>query len=225
MPIFANLDPFGPGVPCTLVNRLGANRSSEVLVTFMSDWLRRFWSLEHLDDGDIQFGSGEWRQVGALSSPEEKELFLVEEYRRTLDRAGLPLSAPFRLSDEGGRSFYLIFGSRSRRGLEKMKESMWRTDPVTGVQFRDPRDPNQGVLDFGKPEPDLTPLMRMLTQELRHTPSGQTIDELRDFALFNTGFRPPHATKAARLMIDQGDLTRDPSRGRLTGTVLVSLQR
>ena len=66
MPIFANLDPFGPGVPYPLVKRLGANRSSEALVTFMSDWLRRFWSLEELDDGDVQFGSRGWRTVGSL---------------------------------------------------------------------------------------------------------------------------------------------------------------
>lgn len=64
MPIFANLDPFGPGVPYTLIERLGGNKSSEVLVTFMSDWLRKFWSLEELDDGDVQFGSKSWRKVG-----------------------------------------------------------------------------------------------------------------------------------------------------------------
>ncbi len=224
MPIFANLDPFGPGVPYTLVQHLGGNRSSEVLVTFPSDWLRRFWSLEELNDGDVQFALTDWRSVGELDDPEEKELFLVEEYRTTLDRAGLGLSAPFRLSDEGGHSFYLIFGTSHPRGLERMKDSMWRTDPVTGIQFRDPRDPDQGVLDFGKPEPDVSPLIRMLANELRQHPDGQAVDELKNFALLNTGFRPPHVSKALQLMIERGALARDPAQGRLTRTVRVTLQ-
>ena len=225
MPIFANLDPFGPGVPYPLVKRLGANRSSEALVTFMSDWLRRFWSLEELDDGDVQFGSRDWRTVGSLEDPQEKELFLVEEYRKTLDRAGLGLSAPFRLADEGGHSLYLIFGTGHRRGLERMKDSMWRTDPVTGVEFRDPRDPNQGVLDFGKPKPDLSPLIRMLTNELRRSPEGRTVEELKDFALFSTAFRPPHVTMAVQQMIDRDDVVREPVEGQLTKTVRVILQQ
>jgi three-Cys-motif partner protein len=74
MPIFANLDPFGPGVPYDLVKALGKNKSSEVLVTFMSDWLRRFSSLGDIDAGDMQFGSTAWRKVGGLATPEEKEL-------------------------------------------------------------------------------------------------------------------------------------------------------
>jgi len=226
MPIFANLDPFGPGVPYTLVERLGANLSSEVLVTFMSDWLRRFWSLEELDDGDVQFGSNAWRTVGSLEDPQEKELFLVEEYRTTLQRAGLGLNAPFRLTDEGGHSFYLIFGTSHRRGLERMKDSMWRTDPVTGVRFRDPRDPDQGVLDFGRPEPDVSPLIRMLTNELANDPSAsQTVGELKNFALFSTGFRPPHASTAIRRMIEREELVRDPAKGQLTKDVRVTLRR
>jgi hypothetical protein len=191
----------------------------------MSDWLRRFWSLEHLDDGDIQFGTRDWRSVGGLDSPEEKELVLVEEYRRTLARARLDLSAPFRLTDEGGHSFYLIFGTSHRLGLERMKDSMWRTDPVSGVRFRDPRDPDQGVLDFGKPRPDVSPLIRRLTNELRSSPRGTTIEELKDFALLSTAFRPPHVTTAVQQMIDRGDLTRDPLRGQLTRNVRVTLQR
>ena len=226
MPIFANLDPFGPGVPYALVQRLGRNRSSEVLVTLMSDWFRRFASLGELDDGDVQFGSKAWRNVGDLDDPVEKELFLVEEYRETLARAGFNLTAPFRLTDEGGHSFYLIFGTSHRRGLEVMKDSMWKTDPVRGVQFRDPRDPNQGVLDFGSPDPDISPLIRMLTDELASGPSvGQTVGELKDFTLFNTGFRPPHTSTAVRRMIERGNLVRDPVKGRLTKAVQVTLWR
>ncbi|HHN74131.1 MAG TPA: three-Cys-motif partner protein TcmP [Acidobacteria bacterium] len=224
-PIFANLDPFGPGVPYRLVQRLGRNPSSEVLVTFVSDWLRRFWSLEELKDGDVQFGSTAWRAVGDLDDPKDKELFLVDEYRRALGRAGFTFSAPFRLSDEGDHSFYLVFGTRHRRGLERMKDSMWKTDPVKGIQFRDPRDPNQGILDLGVLDPDISPLLRLLTDKLRRHPQGLRVEELKDFALFNTGYRPPHVTKALQRLIERGQVDRTPSKGRLTKTVQVTLRQ
>jgi three-Cys-motif partner protein len=225
-PIFANLDPFGPGVPFALVQRLGANRSSEVLVTFASDWLRRFWSLEEIGDGDMQFGSKAWRKVGELDDPEKKELFLVETYRETLGRAGFNLTAPFKLSDEGGHSFYLICGTSHRRGLERMKEAMWKIDPVGGVQFRDPRDPNQGVLDLGIPDPDISPLVRIFNAKLAsNLNASHTVEELKDFALFNTGFRPPHATKAIQQMIERGDAMRSPAKGQLTKKVRITQLR
>lgn len=221
-PIFANLDPFGAGVPYRLVERLGANRGSEVLVTFMSDWLRRFATLEHLDDGDRQFGSREWRKVAGLASPLEKELFLVEEYRRTLARAGLDLCAPFRLADEGGRAFYLIYATAHMRGLERMKEAMWKTDPVRGIEFRDPQDPAQGVLDLGVPDPDLDPLCRRLLDRLG---DGQpaTVEELRQFALAKTAYRDTHVPPALRRMIEARTLRRDPERGQLSRLVRVRL--
>jgi three-Cys-motif partner protein len=225
-PIFANLDPFGPGVPHALVDRLGSNPGSEVLVTFMSDWLRRFAALEDIDDGDRQFGSTRWRDVGNLSSPEEKELFLVRIYRETLDRAGLSLTAPFKLSDEGGHAFYLIYGTGHPLGLDRMKAAMWKIDPVTGIQFRDPRDPNQGVLDFGQSEPDLSSLARRLEERVSSVaPNGLTLDELRDFALFETAFRKPHATTAVRKLLAEQRLRRNPEAGQLSGRIRLSLPR
>ncbi|MBA3362457.1 MAG: three-Cys-motif partner protein TcmP [Acidimicrobiia bacterium] len=225
MPIFANLDPFGPGVPYRLVERLGQNKSSEVLVTFMSDWLRRFATLTDIDAGDVQFGTTDWRKVAELGDPEEKELFLVEEYRRTLSRAGFMLTSPFKLTDEGGHAFYLIFGTGHRRGLERMKDSMWRTDPVQGLSFRDPRDPNQGILDFGNPEPDLSPLVAILSTRLESAGvGGLTIGELKDFAVLSTGFRAPHVTRAVQVILGRGTATRDPIRGQLTKQVRIRLR-
>lgn len=223
-PIFANLDPFGPGVPYELVERLGRNKASEVLVTFPSDWLRRFASVEEIDDGDRQFGTSDWREVINLDDPQHKELFLVAAYRETLARAGLGLSAPFRLSDEGGHSFYLIFATGHRLGLERMKESMWKIDPARGIQFRDTTDANQGVLDFGKLDPDLSPIERRLKDRLiEAAPNALTVEELRDFALFETGFRPPHATRAVRTMLAAGELSRDPEKGQLSGKIRICL--
>jgi hypothetical protein len=104
-----------------------------------------------------------------------------------------------------------------------MKDSMWKIDPVAGVQFRDPRDPDQGVLDFGAVEPDLASLIRQLKPLLRAAPQGLTVEELRDFTLFETAFRPPHTTAVVRTLLERGELGRDPEKGQLSGKVRVRL--
>ncbi|WP_406124726.1 hypothetical protein OHQ89_22405 [Streptomyces canus] len=45
--------------------------------------------------------------------------------------------------DEVGRKLYLIFDTQHERGLEKMKDAMWKVDPSYGVRYRDPRDAQQ----------------------------------------------------------------------------------
>ena len=50
------------------------------------------------------------------------------------------------MRDEGGRELWLLFGTSSLLGVEKMKDAMWAVDPVYGVRYRDPRDPAQMFL-------------------------------------------------------------------------------
>jgi hypothetical protein len=105
-----------------------------------------------------------------------------------------------------------------------MKESMWKIDPARGIQFRDTTDANQGVLDFGKLDPDLSPLERRLRDRLiQAAPKVLTVEELRDFALFETGFRPPHVTRAVKTMLAAGKLSRDPEKGQLSGKIRIAL--
>ncbi|HLI35861.1 MAG TPA: hypothetical protein VKV80_00760 [Streptosporangiaceae bacterium] len=90
---------------------------------------------------------------------------------------------------------------------------MWQVDPVSGVHYRDPRDPNQMTLDFGL-HPNLEPLSRAL---LRQLDSGeQTLGGLQDYALLETIYRGPHATTAIRTMLGQGLVDRHPLSGQLT---------
>jgi len=215
-PIFANLDPFGAGIPYDLVEALGGNKSSEALVTFMQQFLARFAKVESLTDGDVQFGNTDWRRVRDIATG-GKEGFLVEEYRGTLARAGLPLTSAFQLVDEGGHSFWLIHGTSHELGLTRMKEAMWKVDEVSGYRFRDPRDPGQGLLDFGDPEPDLAPLRRQMLRLLEDGKS-RSKKELRHFALHETIYRPPHATAALAELIERGDIIEVPG-----GVVLAPL--
>lgn len=194
-PIFAMLDPFNVAVPYTVVQRIGVNRSSEVLVTLMSSWLTR-WALdEGQAQGDLMFGGREWREVAKLP-PDDKKAFLVGLYRQRLTEAGFPLQLAFELIDEGGHAFFLIFGTANKLGLEKMKDSMWSRDRVHGVRFRDPRDHRQLAFEIEE-HPDLGGLETLLSE---HMVIGQEygVEELREWALLQTVFRPLHAHDVLR---------------------------
>lgn len=211
-PIFANLDPFGVDVPYAQVRRIVSNPSSEILVTFMSAFFRRFATLDELDKGDLQFGSTSWRAVAQLPPGPQKKQFLVEQYREAIRRAGPSLSLPFEMLDEGGREFFLIFGTSHPLGFERMKEAMWKVDPVYGIRFRDPRDVSQTSLLIE--EPDLAPLTKRLLDALADR-EKHSVESLRDLTLFETVYLPKHAMTVLRRLRDEEVLAQEP-KGRLT---------
>ncbi len=220
-PIFAFLDSYGgPDAPLDLARRIGKAPSSEVLVTFGTSFFIRFCEVGgNQADGDRVFGSRQWRQVARLP-PREKKPFLVATYRESLRRAGFSYAVSFEMLDEQGHDLHLVFGTAHRAGLEKMKNAMWTVDPVGGVRFRDPRDPDQGVLGFTI-DPDLGPLRRSLLAELRSGP--RTLAQLKDHALVETVYRPPHARTAVQRLLEQGIIQRDPARGHMTDATVIRL--
>jgi three-Cys-motif partner protein len=219
-PIFANLDAWSLDVPLGLIRRIGRNRASEVLITFPSLWFRRFAKIQATDKGDQWFGSPSWRAVEQIESTEAKKRFLVDEYRRTLSKAGFPMTLAFEMLDEDGQEVFLIFGTAHKRGLEKMKDAMWKVDPVYGLRFRDPRDPLQSA--FAIDDADLSPLLRTLRKRLAdHAP--QSVEALRDFTLLETAYRPPHATMAVRILGDHNEIELSPP-GRPTASASVRLK-
>lgn len=219
-PVFAFLDSWGgPDVPFGLVREIARQPAGEVLVTFGTNFLTRFGEKEqHQQAGNEAFGGTEWQQVHQLPS-NEKRAFLVSAYRKSLLTAGFKYVVPFEMIDDTGSDLYLIYGTRNLKGLEKMKEAMWRVDPVQGVHYRDPRDPNQITLDFSVPH--LEPLQDAIIRELAS--GDRTLDALREYALLETVYRPPHATTAVRSLLKQGLAEREPPAGQLAGTSRIRL--
>ncbi len=66
----------------------------------------------------------------------------------------------------GSNLLYLVYGTNSELGVEKMKDAIWRVDPFEGVGYRDPRDPDQETLAI-EPTPRLGPLRRRLYDHVR----------------------------------------------------------
>jgi three-Cys-motif partner protein len=204
-PIFANLDSWGNApVPYKLLQRLAANVSSEVIVTLFPQHFVRFVS-DMGEAGDEVFGGDpSWRTVANLA-PEAKSRHILTCYRQALRAAGFPYLLDFELIPRNGQPLYLIFGTGHPLGMKKMKDSLWEVDRAQGVGFRDPRDEQAETL-FDIDEPQLGPLTRLLTQKLRD--SGRTrVEDLRDFALFETVYRPEHVIRALKPLVDQGAIT------------------
>ncbi|MFF2954110.1 three-Cys-motif partner protein TcmP [Kitasatospora sp. NPDC057965] len=221
-PMFVLLDGFGsPEVPFTLLQQIARHRSSEVMITFQPQFLVRFAKKDgtHRSAGDAFFGNTHWHTVFDLA-PDEKAPYLRDRYRRTLQAAGFDHSLWFEMIDESGHRLYLIFGTCHEKGVEKMKEAMWKVDTATGVRYCDPKDPHQQVLELAI-EPDTSPLRRILLEYLRNASSAVSVDELRRFALLETVFRPTQVIPALTRMREEQQIATVPA-GRIVRTTQVT---
>jgi len=218
-PMFVFLDSFGgPDIPFDLLRLVAGNRSSEVLLTFGPQFLTRHGeNPTHRVSGDAAFGGTHWQGVFD-EEPNRKLRYLVEAYRQTFRLAGFDYSLGFVMLDEGGHELWLLFATSSVKGVEKMKDAMWSVDPVHGVRYRDPRDPDQMSLDI-EAVPDAAPLARMLADRLKAGP--QTLDELRHWTNLDTIYTQTQVKATVRSLLNAGRLHRPP-HGQLNGTTVLS---
>ena len=195
----------------SLLRRLAANPASEVIITFGPQSFLRFVSRLGPAADEVFGGKTTWRDIAAMADACAKRQHVLTCYRKTLATAGFSHLLDFELIDTRGESLYLVFGTNHPRGVEKMKDSLWEVDPVFGVGFRDPRDEQQEAL-FELTDPHLDPLTRLLRSRIDLAGSdGVRVAELRDFALYETVFRPQHVIRALEPLRQQGVLSADPS--------------
>jgi three-Cys-motif partner protein len=212
-PILAVLDTWGSGVSFDLIRRIADNPSSEVLITIQPQFFTRFAEAKNVTYGDRVFGSTQWRQVAAQPS-QDKAAWLIEHYRDTVKDAGFRYVLDFELVDADSRRLYLVFGTGKTKGLQKMKEAMWEVDPALGSGYRDPRDPNQQMLDIAF-DPQTGPLERLITRHLEEVPEhSSTVLQLRDFALFETIYKAAQVLPVVQDMLDRRQLVSRTGTGR-----------
>lgn len=219
-PMLVVLDTFGGGVTLDIVRRIAKNPSSEVIITFEPHALARFATAQNVGHGDAVFGDPGWRQV-ATQPPATKTQWVIRRYREVLHDAGFPFVLTFELVGRTGHSLFLVFGTTHVRGLQKMKEAMWEVDPIEGVRYRDPADPNQQLLDI-ELEPHTEPLRRELVRHLREVPgSSASVGDLRRFALYQTVYKESQVKPVLDKLVEIGLVVGDGSCGqvRLGGNV------
>jgi three-Cys-motif partner protein len=213
-PILAVLDSWGNApVSYALLQRLATNPATEVIVTFGPQHFVRFVSQLGGKADDVFGGDHAWREVQHLPDGATKRQHLISCYRQTLKTAGFKHLLDFELIDRRGEVLYLVFGTNHPRGVEKMKDTLWEVDPVNGVGFRDPRDEQHETL-FDVNEPHLATLGRLLLARIEDAMRpGIRINDLRDFTLHETIFRPQHVIPALTPLRDIGKIEiRPPGR-------------
>ncbi|NDL57040.1 three-Cys-motif partner protein TcmP [Phytoactinopolyspora mesophila] len=214
-PMLVVLDTFGGSVKLDLVRRIAQNPSSEVIITFEPQHFIRWAKVDRIRHGDTVFGDPDWRRVD--EQPESaKAKWVVDKYRTVLQDAGFSYVLTFELVNTRGLSLFLVFGTTHVRGLQKMKEAMWEVDPISGVQYRDPADPDQELLDI-KLEPLTEPLRRELLQYLRNQPKehAASVSDLRRFALYRTVYKESQVKPELDILVDKKLALADGTDGRV----------
>jgi three-Cys-motif partner protein len=177
-PAFVMIDPFGVSdTPMKVIARILENPQAEVYVSFMADFIERFAGTDefapHLD---ALFGTSDWN-AGLHLQGDERRRFFYELYERQLRSSGAKQVVRFELF-EGNRLVYAIFfGTKNVLGADRMKEAIWKVDPLGGFEFRGARG-GQGTLQLEAA--DFRPLVDALQSEFR----GQgwlPIEQVADF--------------------------------------------
>jgi len=216
-PVLAVFDSWGNvNVPWTLIRRFGRNLSSEVIVTFGPNWFNRRENLEPVQL-DVVFGGREyWRPAHQEVRPDERWRAWLATYREALRRAGFRYQLQFMIVPKTGQPLYLVYGTSNDRGVEAMKEAMWKVDGADGMGFRDPRTRGavpvgQQTLFGGGENPELLELV------MQRLDAGQvSLEELGRWLWVDTArWLPKHARQAAEILRNDGQITVSPA-GRLT---------
>ncbi len=148
-PALVFLDQFGySAVPMKLITKIMKYPHCEVFSYLEYKHLNRFISdtTKHANI-DASFGGPEWRDAIQLP-PDQRDRFLLEKYKSALaSRGGAKYVHHFSMYDSKNQLLYwLFFCTGNIRGLEEMKDAMWRVDKTGAFRFSDRDDSNQQAM-------------------------------------------------------------------------------
>jgi three-Cys-motif partner protein len=148
-PTFAFLDPFGfSGFPMSVLKCLFTYAKSETLITFMVGFVNRFAS-EQPETVTGLFGTDEWRHIP--NSPDRERLW-IDLYEAQLKVSGAKYVRSFQMIGESNQTiYYLVYATKNPKGMDVMKNAMWKVDRRGTYRFSDITDPGQNyLLDFSQ---------------------------------------------------------------------------
>ena len=224
-PAFVMIDPFGVSeTPMKTIGRILRNPKSEVFISFMYRDINRFREHpnfeKHLDE---LFGCPEWRRGFCIEDGANRKRFFFDLYRDQLKKNDAVQVLYFELY-EGQRLIYAIFfATKSLDGCDKMKQAIWKIDPLGGFKFK------SGLLNqltLGEEAVDFGLLERSLMDRF-FDKGWQKIEILEDFVKSDeTHFHSGHLKRktlrsmesAGRVEVKEG--TRKQAGGYPQGTVL-----
>lgn len=223
VPTLAFIDPFGwTGLPFSIVQELLRRPSTEVFINFMFEEINRF--LDHPDQTgnfDRLFGCSDWRTCAQLSGPARNKC-IRDLYARKLGESASHVRYFEMRNKANATDYFLFFATNSLRGLQKMKEAMWKVDQGGAFSFSDATDPNQ--MTIFADEPNFGQLKKLILDQFRG--KQVSVKQIEEFVLIETAFRETHFKRQVLLKGEDQDFEvtqAKPDRRRGTfpeGTVL-----
>jgi len=207
-PTFAMIDPFGfSGMPYTLIQRLLSKDRCEVFISFMVDSINRW--LTHPDDmvrAHITETFGTDEPFAIAMAADDRVAALKDLYHRQLAKTATFVRY-FELRDRNDRVvYYLFFASNNATGHYKMKEAMWKVDPLGEFSFSDATNPDQKILFVNTP---LEILKSDLVRQFR--PLGETtVGRVETYVYDKTGFLRKHMGEVLTDLESQGLIRINP---------------
>lgn len=197
-PSFVFIDPFGfTGIPMSIIKRIMSYKSCEVFITFMFDDINRFIEDEKLETSFKElFGvdDNQYLEAKSKTNPDERRNFLHDLYKKQLETvAGIKFVRSFMMKNSKNHpKYFLFFGTNNIRGLEAMKNAMWKVDESGNYKFSDTTyNPSQDTLF--EVAPNLVPLEKQLCDKF----IGKVIKikELREYTIINTSYLVKHSNE------------------------------
>lgn len=217
-PTFAFIDPFGAGaISVALSTPLLSIPRCELLVYVPIAHLARF--VDHPDlvsTLNSLYGSDVWREATSSNVLAERKRILHDLFLQEVGKKA-DLVRSFEITpDVGHNTYYLFFGTNSDRGLQRMKDAMWRVDPQGGVRFRDSTTVDHPVLF--EERPDLAQLGVLLRENFGTR--WFTIEEAQSFTLRSTPFRDNGHLKSPTLKPaeQRGEIEVERAAGKPAGS-------
>jgi len=186
-PTFAFVDPFGADDSAhRLTSSLIKLPRCEALIYVPITHLARF--VDHPDltaTLDNLYGDRSWEPATQVPSIRERRQILQDAFRVRM-RQSCRWVRSFEITPErGGNAYCLFFGSNDKQGLRRMKDAMWKIDPVEGTRFKDSTTVDHPVLF--EHQPDLVRLEELLREHFGQ--SEFSIEQAADYTLTETAFR------------------------------------
>jgi hypothetical protein len=131
-----------------LIGRLLSYDKCEVLITFMSSFVNRFNDDMREDALNDLFGTNSWIEGRQIVIPDERKNFWLNLYKTQLmEQGNARFVQIFEMVNQFNQTlYYLIFGTKSIKGMEVMKEAMYKVDGRGTYRFSDITDVNQRFL-------------------------------------------------------------------------------
>lgn len=209
-PTLAFVDPFGfSHTPFSTISKLMKYTKCEVLINFMYEHINRFLSLpDHAENFDELFGTTEWRSAVSVSDPDQRLRPIHDLYKTQLRKVAKYVRS-FEMTNQGNRvNYFLFFATNNLTGLEKMKESMWKVDPMGEFQFSDFTDAT-AQLSLFMAAPDCDALRDRITSQF--TGKDIEIKGLGDWVVAETPFLRTHIKKKVLLPMEKDGALTVPS--------------